>query len=671
MLDLLEIESDESPCRRYIETEFSGAGNILDSAFCFKVRLFGDPELLTPKERILLPVKAFQLIAFLSLEPDFTASRRKVAAVLWDSPSEHHAFNSLRQLLARIRKVFPAKGGIETSGAYISIGKHFQTSDLLLEIDELRNWKTSPTSDLANHRRGELLEGLDSSTTLQYQEWLHLTRAKLDEDYLDCASKHLFQATRFGRAHKGEIEPLAEKMLEVAPEREETYRTLIEVFGRVGDLGKARKLYSDLVEMLDAEHRTAPDTDTAAVARRVFASARSDSPKNLILRTESPPPRVAILMPEWLINQESLGLFRAMIANVTDELSRYRSFQVLGPHSSLKALHEFGALSDNTVLRADYTISGFAQIIDGLPVLSLRLAQSSTLEVAWSGEFQFSTEDLISTHRRLTTRIAKSLASALENDRIRQSILTDEPNAYTALLTGVDAMMVCDLPQLRRARRHFSNAIDIDCHFATAYSELAKCLLYEWLILGANDPVIVSGSRSNARTALDIDPNDGLILATMATIELYQHEVDRSLDLFVEAETLCPNSSELLVGYASALSTAGRPNQGLEKFERAISINPASPDDHWWAGASIAFDAHQYQRAIDYCAMMQNDDAALRVLTASHALVGNVEKARECASQLKEIYPDQTAVDMVGITPIQDREVYDRFLEGLRISGIN
>lgn len=231
--------------------------------------------------------------------------------------------------------------------------------------------------------------------------------------------------------------------------------------------------------------------------------------------------------------------------------------------------------------------------------------------------------------------------------------------------------MVCNLPDLRRARKRFSNAIDTDRHFAGAHAAMARCLLYEWLILGANTPEIVTSARRCATRAFEIDSNDGLIVSTIASIDMYQHDVDAALVRYAEAEVMCPNSSELLVGYANALSTGGQPSLGLEKFERAISLDPIPPDDHWWAGASIAFDDHQYHRAIGYCSMMNNEDAALRILAACHALVGNTVKASEYGARLREIYPDQSAIDMVGITPIQDQEVYQRFLEGLRLAGLN
>ena len=157
---------------------------------------------------------------------------------------------------------------------------------------------------------------------------------------------------------------------------------------------------------------------------------------------------------------------------------------------------------------------------------------------------------------------------------------------------------------------------------------------------GANEPETVSIARRSAARALEIDPNDGLIVSTMASIDMYQHDVDAALARFSEAETLCPNSSELLVGYANALSTGGEPRLGLEKFERAIMLDPILPDDQWWAGASIAFDDHQYHRAIGYCSMMKNEDAALRVLTACHSLAGNYDKVKAYGRCLKEIYLD-------------------------------
>ena len=68
---------------------------------------------------------------------------------------------------------------------------------------------------------------------------------------------------------------------------------------------------------------------------------------------------------------------------------------------------------------------------------------------------------------------------------------------------------------------------------------------------------------------------------------------------------------------------------------------------------------------------MKNEDTVLRILAASYALMGEKEMARTCARRLKEIYPDQKAIDMVGISPDQDPDITKRFIEGLQLAGIS
>ncbi len=635
----------------------------------YRVKLLGEPRSLWLSDHSKFPAKGYLLLGLLHRSRDCRMRRSVAASILWDSNSDDQAFTNLRQLIARIRRSSPEKEILINEGQAIILAEPFRHSDLQAFEKMANSTHVEDQQKAVELFDGDLLEGCDEHMTTELMDWVIQERTKIRQKFFFCATSLLYNSTRLGRPNKPLIQSIAHKMLDLEPEREETFRTLIEVYGRAGLQTEARRAYENLQKMVQVEHGSELDPETVRVARKVFASAIVEiSPEQK--KGGCYQPRVAFLLPEWVVSVNNLPLFRALVGDVANELAKYRSFSILGPHTSLKVSHEFGVPNDNSILKADFSISGIVRVDGDRKVLNLRLARCDTAEIQWAAEFSFSAVDLYMSHRILVLRVVSSLASAIEQERTKHHKVMRIPDAYVGFISGLDSMAVCNLQNLRKARRLFNQSIGIDQTFASAHAGLARTLLFEWLLLGADSPEIVANARQCAKLALEIDPDDAQVISTAASVDLHQHDIPAALDQFAEAEALSPHSCELLVEYANALSMGGKPELGLEKFERAISLDPLQPDDRWWAGASIAFSDNQYERAISYCEMMHNDEAALRVLTASHAMAGNIDQAIASGQRLREIYPDQTCEEMVGIAPIKRRDVSIRFLEGLRLAGL-
>jgi tetratricopeptide (TPR) repeat protein len=127
-----------------------------------------------------------------------------------------------------------------------------------------------------------------------------------------------------------------------------------------------------------------------------------------------------------------------------------------------------------------------------------------------------------------------------------------------------------------------------DRGFADAYSG-ASCSLYlEWLLLGGNDPTLLTEARELAEQAIRHDPSNSAGYWRKAMVGLYQHDFDGSQECFVRARELHPNSADILLDHSDAMGFVGDADQAWTMFERAIDLNPTPPDHYWWAGATGA-----------------------------------------------------------------------------------
>lgn len=636
-----------------------------------EIRLLGLPELLRPAGGVVFPAKGFQLLALLARAPAKRLTRKELASLLWDNDTESAALGNLRQLLARIRRAGAAHENlIDADTKTVALGDGAAMIDLNIFEIGYRSGSADQALRGLMLFRGELLDGI-SDTTDAFSHWLTLERTALRERFFAAASSILIELTRYGRASEQDLRAVADRMLALDPEREASYRALIEAYGRNGMYEEAERTYRALTAMLEREFGVPAQPETTAVLRRVLAARGYHQPDPVETKPATgSQPRIAFLAPNWIGPVAQSTLLNALIEDIANELARYRTFVTLAPHSSFKLQHDSGMPVDNTVLRADYTVSGFVKPSERDQLLVLRMADCHSGEILWAGEFSFRAEDLIRSFRMLSLRVASSVASSVERHMLDNMRRDGNSSAYLHYLEGQQMLKNCDLPKLRRARKAFTSAIELNNDMALAHARIAQTLYLEWISLGGNDPELLRRAREKAELAAHVDPGAGFAHLMCGTVALYQRDFDHSAEKFAEAEALSPNSADFLVQHADALSCFGEVAAGWERFERAVDLNPLPPDHYWWAGASILLQQNEYARAIELCGRMESDVTVLRILAASHALLGDISTAREYGRRVKELYPDMNATKGGKIAPFKDDRFRTTMEEGLRLADV-
>jgi len=648
-------------------TRFSRMGLESD----IEIRLLGLPEFIRPAGAVIFPAKGFQLLALLARAPAKRLARKELASLLWDNDTEAAALGNLRQLLARVRKAGSGQEDLlDADTKTVALGGGAALIDL--SLFEIGYRSGSPEQALRGLLlfRGELLEGI-SETTEAFSHWLMVERAALRERFFSAASSILIELTRFGRASEQDLRAVADRMLAIDPEREASYRSLIEAYGRNGLYEEAERIYRQLIAMLEREFGVPPQPETAAVVRRVLAARGHQVGDQQPVNKPQTQPRVAFMAPTWIVPAKDPAqstILNALVEDIANELARYRSFVTLAPHSSFKLAHDSGMPLDNSVLRADYTVSGFVKPSEREQLLVLRMADCQNGEILWAGEFSFRPEELVRSFRLLSLQVASTVANSVERHLLDAMRRDGNNQAYLHYLDGQELLKNSDLSRLRRARRSFQQALDLNNGMALAHARIAQTLYLEWLALGGDDPDILRHGREVAELAAKIDPGAGFTHLMCGSVALYQRDFDYSAEKFAEAEALSPNSADFLVQHADALSCFGEAESGWRHFQRAVDLNPFAPDHYWWAGASILLQMKDFTGAIDLCAKMESENSVLRILTACHAHLGNRAEAREYWRRFQEMYPNTDPKSAVRMAPFKHESSKQTVLDGLRMA---
>ncbi|MEJ2206043.1 MAG: tetratricopeptide repeat protein [Gemmatimonadota bacterium] len=256
-----------------------------------------------------------------------------------------------------------------------------------------------------------------------------------------------------------------------------------------------------------------------------------------------------------------------------------------------------GALLEGSVRRADGRVRIVARLVDARTDASL-----------WADTYDRSLDDIFAIQSDVAQRIAEALKATLSPaTRARiTSRPTEDSGAYDLYLQGRYFWNRRSVPDLERAITLFEAALTRDSTFAHAWSGLADA----YMVLPFYSPVQprewIPRARRAAERALDLDPDLAEARTTLAyALALHDWEWEAADREFERAVTLSPSYSTAYKWHSDVLSIMGRPEEALAAAERALALDPLSPNvrtivglKHWYAGDEGAAVAH-FERALE------------------------------------------------------------------------
>src|SRR5262245_17546804 len=289
------------------------------------LRLFGGFQARFDQRGLTFPTrKAQALLAYLAVRPEEKYTRNKLAAMFWAGAGKEQARQSLRQSLSTLR----------------SAVARFHPRILMVEADWVTLDSSSMDIDVPEFERlaargaprdleqaaalyaGDLLDGLDVSEE-PFEEWLRSERARLRE-----TAVHVLTRLLQHQAKSGAPEPAirsAVRLLALDPLREETHRTLMQLYARQGRLGDALRQYQTCVSVLRGELGVEPAQETRRVYREIVPRRRPlvvPRQARARARAEAPGPRETLLgstgHPPLINRQKELAALREALGRALD-----------------------------------------------------------------------------------------------------------------------------------------------------------------------------------------------------------------------------------------------------------------------------------------------------------------------------------------------------------------
>lgn len=398
--------------------------------------------------------------------------------------------------------------------------------------------------------------------------------------------------------------------------------------------------------------------------------AASTLPEELPAPNRRSLPRLVLLPPlPNGIDHDTASFASALIEDVTIGLCSMRSVSVIAPYSAAKIRqqpdkaatyerHTISYILDTRLTREGGHYSLFAQLIF-----------FGSDEVVWAERFELDGAGLIRSRRDLAHRLAAAITQQIHINETIRSHYEHDADVYRRFLRGQSHLMNLGLPEVRRAKKNFRQALQINPEFAPAQSGLSRSYFLEWLVTARNDRRLLTMAEDHAQSAIAADPHLSAGYKELGVAKLYLRQFDESAEFFDMAEALSPHYANLIASFADALIQGSRPEEGLKKVEHAIELNPIAPDEYFWTAAGACYSLERYEDALNYVSRMEDRRPADRLSAASWGMLGDLRKARQFVRKTFDVHPTFDLDTWMALVPFKEEWQRQHYKEGLVKAG--
>ncbi|MGI9452343.1 MAG: tetratricopeptide repeat protein [Geminicoccaceae bacterium] len=363
--------------------------------------------------------------------------------------------------------------------------------------------------------------------------------------------------------------------------------------------------------------------------------------------------------------------------DITHHLSRFRHLSVLSGRSHLSAFRQQRALkAAGRTLGTRYQVIGFVRhAADHLEATAF-LIDSVSAKRLWSSPYRKPRHCLKAFEDDLATDMATGIAlsiDALECARLKTADELDSEPESTPLILLADYLTKHFRRHANeRARKLVERALSIDPMSARAHAVLSRTHHLDGRYGWSQDPEKSTECAIDlAELAIRLDPMEATGHAELGMNRHFQREYDAAFAAYHRALDINPNDPDVLADFGDLLISDGTPDLAIEPLTMAIHLRPARAGMYRYYLAG-AFDAlGDNESIIELLSMQSDNQEGHRMLAASHARLGMLDKAAFHAHMAMKAHPDFSLARWRTILPHRDPHAREQIIEGFERAGLN
>ena len=364
-------------------------------------------------------------------------------------------------------------------------------------------------------------------------------------------------------------------------------------------------------------------------------------------------PSIAVLPFDTMSGERDLGyLADGIVEAITAALSRIRSFFVIARNSAFTYKGKATNVRDvGKELGVAYVLEGSAQKAGNRIRIIVQLIETEGGAHVWAGRYDGTADDIFDLQDRITEPVAGALQPSIriaESERARRTRPQDL-GAYGYTMRAMPHVWALEKEASGKAIELLDQALAVDPDYPLALSLAGWChaqrSVYQWA-----EDIGKSQARalSLAERAAAISSDDPLILAVLGAVHTFVRNHGTARVLLERAVSIDANAAWAWSRLGWLDNYADRPEQAIEKFERALRLSPLDPanfNNHVGIASAHEVAGRYDEAAAMYRRALEEQPHALwiyRNLASSLAGAERLPEAREAFAAVMRAYPDLT-----------------------------
>ncbi len=603
--------------------------------------------------------KARALLAILSVQRGLRMSRAQLASLLWADRAEPQARGSLRQALADLRRALGPAGAeiLRSAEETVELDAARFASDVAHFETLLAEGRRAALERAVALYGGPFLEGLDLREDA-FAEWRREEASGLEARLVGALS----QLASLCEAD-GDLEAAlahVDRLLEVAPLREEMHRRAMQLCHGLGRSTEAIERYERLRSRLAAELAVAPQAESQRLYAELRSARRGVSTHDAGPAFPGPaePERhgggkasVAVLPFVNLSGDSDQEFFAdGMTQDIITELSRFRGLFVIARNSTF--VYKGRAVDTREIARelgVKYVVEGSVRSGADRLRVSAQLIDAANRSHLWAERYDRKLSDLFS----LQDEIVRTLVAAIEPEldgaerRKAASASPERLDAWGAYHRGMWHVYRFTKEDTARALELFAQAIETEPNdtagwIGRAFAHFSNAFLGFVDDRGAERRL----SLEAARRAVELDPRDAAAHWALGRAHSLELDYDRAIPELEAAVELNTNDAQSWYQLGWLRVRAGRPREAIEPLVLAERLSPNDPLRFAFliARAQAHFALGEYARALalaERAACLPHAHAQIEaVRIACLVKDGQQQAAREAMAAFRTDHPD-------------------------------
>jgi adenylate cyclase len=416
--------------------------------------------------------------------------------------------------------------------------------------------------------------------------------------------------------------------------------------------------------------------------RRAGPTVEKANPKQMALPLPEMP-SIAVLPFKNLSEDSKQELLSDGITdNIVNALSKIPQLFVIARNST--SLYKEKTVTVKQVSEefgVRYVLEGSLQSSANRVRITAQLVDALTGNQLWTERFEGEATDVFDLQDEITLKVLNAVDVKLASS---EAIIPKDwqyfsgKQSLACYLKGLEVLSHIQrstIPDTHSARQKAEEGLVLCPEIPNFYYYMATVHTQDYLLGSSKSPrESIEKAMELFQKVLDMDDGHVCAHANLSWVYTIRREYDKAIAEGKRAVTLNPGSAFALFRYAETLTYAGRPEEAVPIFEKAIRLNPLAPAGYYIAQGialretgRLAAAAASFKKAIE---RSPNCFKAHAYLAAVSSLMGRDDEAQAEAAEVLRLNPNFSLEEYASRSMYKDPAVLDKHITAMRKAGL-